>query len=313
MVSERSIWCVISEGCPSVTSEKHMTWGLIGVPLDVSDELNDGTSHEVWFINLVSVTDGGHVFLEGQRHPQASLVWMFGHRQFLSSFWILEITRFTVSSIRSSLGLWVRGFFFRPHRVLVSGSCWLFFIGFTPVQQSSQEYLGVLVGDSFRWILENILKGNSRVNSWCEYLEVVISGHTEPTQGTACPLESSDFRDISNQRNSSDQVLSRLRSSSGVGNPISPSLTSLGLRNPCEVFLYLNCGHDMKPIGWWSYRVRVKYSLVCWKCLVTPVQLWCRRIPIRIVNWGHPSSCLGNLNCPSIYTIASLQNEGRRK
>jgi hypothetical protein len=82
-----------------------MTRGLIGVLLDVSDELHNGTSHEVTLIDLVSVTDGGHVFLEGQRHPQASLIWMFGHRQFLSSFWILEITRFTVSSIRSSLGL----------------------------------------------------------------------------------------------------------------------------------------------------------------------------------------------------------------
>jgi len=28
-------------------SEKHMTRGLIGVLLDVSDELHDGTSHEV--------------------------------------------------------------------------------------------------------------------------------------------------------------------------------------------------------------------------------------------------------------------------
>ena len=82
-----------------------MTRGLIGVLLDVGDELHDGTSHEVTLINSISVTDGGHVFLEGQRHPQASLIWMFGHRQFLSSFWILEITRFTVSSIRSSLGL----------------------------------------------------------------------------------------------------------------------------------------------------------------------------------------------------------------
>ena len=34
-------------------SEKHMTRGLIGVLLDVSDELHDGTSHEVWLINLV--------------------------------------------------------------------------------------------------------------------------------------------------------------------------------------------------------------------------------------------------------------------
>jgi len=146
--------------------------------------------------------------------------------------------------------------------------------------------------------------------SWIECLEVVISGHTEPTQGTAWPLESSDFRDISNQRNSSDQVLSRLRSSSGVGNPISPSLTPPGFPNPCEFFLYLNCGHDMKPIGWWSYRVRVKSSLVLLEMFSHPVQLWCRRIPIRIVYWEHPSSCLGNLKCPSIYTIASLQNEG---
>jgi hypothetical protein len=88
---------------------------------------------------------------------------MFGHRQFLSSFWILEITRFTVSSIRSSLGLLVRGIFFRPHKGLVSGFDWSFFIGFTPVQQSSQEYLGVLVHDPVRCNLENILKGNSKV------------------------------------------------------------------------------------------------------------------------------------------------------
>jgi hypothetical protein len=88
---------------------------------------------------------------------------MFSHRQFLSSFWILEITRFTVSSIRSSLGLLVRGLDFRPHRSLVSGSDWLFFMRFTPVQQSLQEYLGVLVNDPVRWILEDILKGNSRV------------------------------------------------------------------------------------------------------------------------------------------------------
>ena len=102
-------------------SEKHMTRGLIGILLDVGDELHNGTSHEVTLINSISVTDGGHVFLEGQRHPQAGLIWMFSHRQFLSSFWILEITRFTVSSIRSSLGLLVRGFFVRPHRGLVSG------------------------------------------------------------------------------------------------------------------------------------------------------------------------------------------------
>ena len=43
----------------------------------------------------------------------------------------------------------------------MSGFDWSFFIGFTPVQQSSQEYLGVLVNDFVRWISRNILKGIS--------------------------------------------------------------------------------------------------------------------------------------------------------
>ena len=140
--------------------------------------------------------------------------------------------------------------------------------------------------DPFRWISKNILMVNSRMKSWFECLEVVISGHTEPTQGTAWPLESSDFRDISNQRNSSDQVLSRLRSSSGVGNPISPSLTPPGFPNPCEFFLYLNCGHDMKPIGWWSYRVRVKYSLVL-------LEMFSHPCPTLVPSYPHPYSQLG--------------------
>jgi hypothetical protein len=46
----------------------------------------------------------------------------------------------------------------------VSGFDWSFFIGFTPVQQSLQEYLGVLVNDPFRWILENTLKVKPDVN-----------------------------------------------------------------------------------------------------------------------------------------------------
>jgi hypothetical protein len=196
---------VMSEGCPGVTSEEHVPWGLIWVLFDVLDELDNRFTHQVWFIDLELIRDGGHVFLEGQRHPQASLVRVFGHRHFLSSFWILVITRLTVSSIRSSFSLLDRGLFVRPHKGLVSCSCWSFFIGYSPAKQSLQEYLGGLVQDPFRWILENILKGNSRVKSWCECLEVVISGHTEPTQGTAWPLESSDFRDISNQRNLPNQ------------------------------------------------------------------------------------------------------------
>ena len=165
--------------------------------------------------------------------------------------------------------------------------------------------------DPIRWISRNILKGNPdgvglNWMSWGSDFWTYWTHYREQH----VHLESSDFRDISNQRNSSDQVLSRLRSSSGVGNPISPSLTSLGLRNPCEIFLYLNCGHDMKPIGWWSYRVRVKCSLVLLEIFIHPVQLWCSPIPIRKVYWGHPSSGLGNLKCTSIYTIASLQIEG---
>jgi hypothetical protein len=57
----------------------------------------------------------------------------------------------------------------------------------------------------------------------------------------------------------------------------------------------------MKPIELFSYRVRVKYSLVLLEMFSHPVQLWCRRIPIRIVIWGHPSSCLENLKCLFIY------------
>ena len=46
----------------------------------------------------------------------------------------------------------------------MSGFDWSFFIGFTPVQQSLQEYLGVLVDDPVEWISRNILKRNPHVN-----------------------------------------------------------------------------------------------------------------------------------------------------
>ena len=97
-------------------------------------------------VDLILVTDGGDLFLQNIWKSQTSLVWVFLHRYFLSSFWILETIRLTVSRMRFSFGLLDRDFFFRPHRVLVSGFRWSFFIGFTPVQQSLQEYLGVLVG-----------------------------------------------------------------------------------------------------------------------------------------------------------------------
>ena len=67
----------------------------------------------------------------------------------------------------------------------MSGSCWSFFIGSSPVQQSLQEYLGVLVDDPVRWISENTLKESPDGIGlkWC--LEVVISGHTEPVTGNS--------------------------------------------------------------------------------------------------------------------------------
>ena len=301
MVSERSPECVVSEGYPSITSDEHLTWILIWVLLDVGDELHDGTSHEVRFIDLVSVTDGGHVFLEGQRHPQAGLVRVFGHRHFLSSFWILAIIRLTVSRIRFSFDLLVRGLFVRPHKGLVSGSCWLFFIGFTPVQQSLQEYLGVLVDDPVRWISSNILKGipdgiglnwmswgSDFWTYWTYYRNSmsILSPVTSETYPIRETIPTKCYHAYGHQ----------------VGWAIRYPLHShhRGLPNPCEVFLYLNCGHDMKPIGWWSYRVRVKSSLVLLEMFSHPIQLWCSPIPICKVHWGNPSSGLGNLSCPSI-------------
>ena len=74
------------------------------------------------------------------------------------------ITLFTVSSIRFSFGLLDGVLFWSPNRILSLGFCWSFFIGCTPVQQSLQEYLGVLVDDAVRWISGNILKRNPDVN-----------------------------------------------------------------------------------------------------------------------------------------------------
>ena len=97
------------------------------------------------------------------------------------------ITLFTVSSIRSSFGLLDGVLFWSPNSILSLGFCWSFFIGFTPVQQSLQEYLGGLVGylmKPSRWssgIHKQGSKGYSKVN----ILEGVISGHTEPCEGNS--------------------------------------------------------------------------------------------------------------------------------
>ena len=77
MVSERSCSGVLSERYPSITSDVHVPRILIWVLLDVGDELHDGTSHEVTLVDMVSVTNGGHVFLQGQRHPQGGQITQF--------------------------------------------------------------------------------------------------------------------------------------------------------------------------------------------------------------------------------------------
>ena len=62
-----------------MVSDEHIPWGLIWVSFDVLYELDDCLSHEVRLVNVIFVTNGGHFFLEGQRHSQAGLVWMFDH------------------------------------------------------------------------------------------------------------------------------------------------------------------------------------------------------------------------------------------
>ena len=106
---------------------------LVWVSFDVLNELDDCFTHQVRFIDSILVADGGHVFLEGQRHSQASLVRVFDHRHFLSSFWILVITRFTVSRILSSLGLLDGVLFLSPNKVLSLEFSWSFVIGYSPV------------------------------------------------------------------------------------------------------------------------------------------------------------------------------------
>ena len=126
--------------------------------------------------------------------------------------------------------------------------------------------------DSVEWTSGNNLKGISRVKSWLECLEGVISGHTEPITGTARPHpESSDSRDICNQRNYSNQVLSRLRSESWVGNPISHSLCTIGVFQIHASYFSTETTvtiwdrlHDLHTVWGWNLPSS------CWKCLVTP-------------------------------------------
>ena len=140
-------------------SDEHQLPIIRWIRIDVLNELDNCFTHQIGLIDLIVIADVGHLFLEKDRESQTGLVVVFLHKHFLSSFWIREIIRFTVSTILSSLGLLVKGFLFRPHGGLKSGSCWSFFIGYSPVEQSLQEYLGVLVHDPVRSVSGIILKG----------------------------------------------------------------------------------------------------------------------------------------------------------
>ena len=72
----------------SFQSDEHQLPIILWVRIDGLNELGYRTSHQVGLINVIFVTNGGHLVLEGQRHSQAGLVWVFDHMHFLSSFWI---------------------------------------------------------------------------------------------------------------------------------------------------------------------------------------------------------------------------------
>ena len=72
----------------SDVSDKQQLPIIRWVRIDGLNELDNCFSHQVGLVNVIFVTNGGHFVLEGQRHPQAGLVWVFDHMHFLSSFWI---------------------------------------------------------------------------------------------------------------------------------------------------------------------------------------------------------------------------------
>ena len=84
-----------------------------------------------------------------------------------------------------------------------------------------------------------------------------------------------------------EPIVSPLKLGKWGGQSDIPFTHTIGcLPNPCEFFLYLNCGHDMKPIGWWSYRVRVKCSLVL-------LEIFSHPCPTLAPSYPHPYSQLG--------------------
>ena len=133
--------------------------------------------------------------------------------------------------------------------------------------------------------------------SWVDCLEVVISGHTEPITGNSMqkhlsPVtpETYAIRETSWTNTITFEIREVrwvIRSplytrDSGFKSRCALSLLKLRSRYETDCIIVISC--------------RVKFSLVLLEMFSHPVQLWCSPIPIRIVNWEHPSSGLGNLN-----------------
>ena len=97
-------------------------------------------------------------------------------------------------------------------------------------------------------------------------------GHTEPYKGNSMSRHLSPVNSEHMQSEKHFWVwISLQHSGCRVGNPISLSTFLVTLGSTQEgFFLYFNYGHDMKPIAWWSYRVRVKSSLVLLEMLRHP-------------------------------------------
>ena len=213
--------------------------------------------------------------------------------------------------MRFSFDLLDRGLFVRPHKGLSSDSCWSFFMGYSPVQQSLQEYLGVLVGnpmEPWRWVPSTSSMGLKGVLDWI-FNRIIPRGIIQRETSRECIYSNFNLNLICGgvlkthlTHHREKHIFRGFASGIPMTLPIRETLLKSvwnqrvgwvirypfhshhwGLPNPYEFFFYLNYGHDMKPIGWWSYRVRVKSFLVLLEMFSHPIQLWCSRIPIRIV------------------------------
>ena len=109
-------------------------------------------------------------------------------------------------------------------------------------------------------------------------------------------LESSDSRDICNQRNYSNQVLSRLRLESWVSNPISHSLCTIGVFQ-----IHASYFSTETTVTIWNglHHGHIVRGLIppssCWEYFTTHIQLWWSLNPTvtqSFLEWlSYPSLC----------------------